>query len=139
MFGRAILSWFVLAAIGIANGVLRGVTYGRFMSDQRAHQLSTFTGVVALFSGAHLMMRGSAGGARDRVLLAVGAGWALATVAFEFSFGRLVAKESWENLLHAYDLRAGQLWSAIPATIFVAPLLIKRLASRQRDSEERRA
>jgi hypothetical protein len=74
------------------------------------------------------MMRGSVAGVRDRALLAVGAGWTLATIVFEFGFGRLVAKDSWEDLLHAYNLRAGQLWSVIPATILIAPLLVKRFA-----------
>lgn len=134
MIKRAILTWFLLAAIGVANGVLRGVTYGRLMSDERAHQLSTVTAIAALFGGAHLMMRSVVAGVRDRTLLAVGAGWTLATIVFEFGFGRLVAKESWEDLLHAYNIRAGQLWSAIPATILIAPLLVKRLAS-SRDND----
>lgn len=135
MIKRAILTWFVLAVIGVANGVLREATYGRLMSDERAGKLSTLTAIAALFGGAYLMMRGSVAGVRDRALLAVGAGWTLATIVFEFGFGRLVAKDSWEDLLRAYDVRSGELWSVIPATILIAPLAIKRLSRGARVGE----
>jgi hypothetical protein len=130
MAGRVILSWILLAVIGVANGILRGTTYGKFMSESRAHQISTVTCSAGMIGGTYLGLGHVAAGARDRTLLAVGAGWALATVAFEFGFGRFVAKESWADLLHAYNLKTGQLWSAVPATILIAPLVVKRLARR---------
>lgn len=131
MLLRMSLSWVVLAVIGVANGILRGTTYGRFFSDRTAHQISTVTCVLGVFLGAYFMLRNTVVGARDRVLLAVGAGWTAATVAFEFGFGHYVARESWQDLLHAYDLRAGQVWSAVPLAILVTPLLVKRIVVRQ--------
>ena len=127
----AILSWIVLAIIGVANGILRGVTYGRFFSDRTAHQISTVTCILGVFLGAYFMLRTTVAGVRDRVLLAVGAGWTAATIVFEFGFGHYVAKEPLPDLLHAYDLRAGQVWSAVPLAILVTPLLVKRLVVRK--------
>ena len=135
MFIRAILTWLVLAVIGVANGILRGTTYGRLVSERSAHQISTVTCVLGMFAGSYLMLRDVVAGVRARTLLAIGAGWTLATIIFEFGFGHFVAGESWSKLARAYDLRTGRLWSAVPLAILVAPLLIRRLArERQREA-----
>jgi len=38
----------------------------------------------------------------------VGASWLVMTVGFELGFGRLVAKQSWEELLAGYDVTRGR-------------------------------
>jgi hypothetical protein len=43
--------------------------------------------------------------------VAVGAGRALATVAFEFVLGHYVNGDSWETLPGAYNPAGGRLWS----------------------------
>jgi hypothetical protein len=129
MTRRAIFTWFVLAVIGVANGVLRQATYGRAVNDLAAHQISTVTCVAGVFTGAYLMMRHSVAGVRDRALLLVGIAWAAATIAFEFGLGHFVNGDSWSSLLHAYDVRAGQLWAAVPFTILLSPLGVKRLVT----------
>jgi len=136
MLIRSVLAWFLLAVIGVANGVLRGTTYGRLVSERTAHQISTVTCVTGMFAGSHLLLRDVAGDVPKRTLLAIGAGWALATVVFEFGFGHFVARESWSKLARAYDLRTGQLWSAVPLAILVAPLLSGRLAAAQTERQK---
>jgi hypothetical protein len=37
--------------------------------------------------------------------------WSSASVAFEFPFGYYVNKDSWSDLLHAYDVQEGRLWA----------------------------
>lgn len=49
------------------------------------------------------------------------------TVAFEFGFGRLVAKQSWHELLGDYDLRRGRTWPLVLAWIAVGPAVVRRL------------
>jgi hypothetical protein len=56
---------------------------------------------------------------RDAVV--VGAGWAVATVAFEFVFGHYVNGDSWQTLRAAYDLTQGRLWSVDVLLIAAAP------------------
>ncbi len=131
MLLRSALTWGILAIIGFANGVIRDMTYGRRVSERRAHQISTATCALGMVAGSYLMLRNVVGGVRDRALLGIGAGWMIATIIFEFSFGHYVADEPWSKLARAYDLRTGQLWSAVPLTILISPLLSKRLAVRE--------
>jgi hypothetical protein len=51
----------------------------------------------------------------------VGAGWAAATVAFEFVFGHYVNGDSWQTLRAAYDLTQGRLWTVDVLLIAAAP------------------
>ena len=46
MFLKYILLWFPMVLIAIFNGVLRQSLYGPYMSELRAHQVSTLTAVV---------------------------------------------------------------------------------------------
>ena len=43
---KYLLLWIPMVFIAIANGVVREAWYGRHLSELRAHQLSTLTGVV---------------------------------------------------------------------------------------------
>ena len=51
----------------------------------------------------------------------VGAAWLAATVAFEFGFGRAVAKLSWEELLADYNLARGRTWPLVLLAIAAGP------------------
>ena len=117
-----ILLWFPLILIGVANGVLRETTYGKRMSELRAHQLSSLIGVV-LFYGAFRLILQAYPTTSAAHALAVGAVWLLMTVAFEFGFGRWAAGHSWRRLLHDYDLTAGRVWGLVVLAIFLAPLV----------------
>lgn len=136
MLLRSIVTWLVLAVIGVVNGIIRGTTYGKFVSERTAHQISTGTCTLGMVGGSYLLLRNVVGGVSDRTLLGVGAGWALATVIFEFGFGHYVAHEPWAKLARAYDLRSGQLWSALPLTILLSPLLVKRLAAGRKTGDD---
>ena len=109
---RWLAAWVGGAGIGVANGILRETTFGRRLSERAAHQLSTATAIGA-FAGyfAALQRRWPL---RDRgEALSVGAAWAALTVAFEFGFGRLVAKQSWDRLLADYDISQGRTWPLV--------------------------
>jgi hypothetical protein len=55
----------------------------------------------------------------------VGAGWAAATVTFEFLFGHYVNGDSWQTLRAAYDLTDGRLWTLDVLLIAAAPALVR--------------
>lgn len=116
-------AWLGGAAIGVANGVAREATYGRRVGERTAHQVSGVTAAAAfglLFAG--LQRRWPLRDTREA--LGVGAAWTAMTVGFEFGFGRLVAKQSWAELLEDYDLRAGRTWPLVLAWIGVGPAVI---------------
>lgn len=113
-------AWCGFAAAGIANGTAREALL-RPAVGRAADPLSVATLSSAIVAGTRLFVRRLAPRASRGELVAVGAGWAAATVAFEFLFGHYVARESWSALLANYDLRRGRLWPLVLLTLLVAP------------------
>ena len=54
-------------------------------------------------------------------------GWLALTIAFEFAFGRLVAKRSWDELFQSYRFEGGDLWPVVLVIVAIAPLLAAKL------------
>jgi len=54
-------------------------------------------------------------------LIALGIGWAAATVLFEFGFGHWVAGHPWSRLVADYDLLAGRIWVLVLLTLLIGP------------------
>ena len=116
-------AWGGVVAAAFVNGSLHRV-YAPLMPELTATQLSE---VLLPLLVAPWVLRverrhplpdyGSA--------VAVGTGWALATVAFEFVFGHYVNGDSWDSLLAAYDVTHGRLWSLDVVAIAAAPLLAR--------------
>ena len=59
--------------------------------------------------------------ASTREALQVGGAWLALTIAFEFAFGRLVAKQSWPELVTDFNLARGRTWPLVLAWIAVGP------------------
>jgi hypothetical protein len=57
----------------------------------------------------------------------MGLAWLAMTVLFEFLFGRLVARNSWGELLQAYNLSTGNLWLLVLLVIALSPFLVAKL------------
>jgi hypothetical protein len=126
MFLHYLLGWIPMMLIGIMNGTLREITYGKYLDELRAHQVSTVTGVVLLglyiWGLIHLL-----GVESPMQAIEVGLLWLGLTVAFEFLFGHYVAKQAWSQLLGDYNILAGRVWIVIPIWITIAPLLFYQL------------
>jgi len=122
------VAWIPMVVIGIANGVLRQSGYGRFMGELRAHQVSTFTGIVLFLLYIWVVsLRWPFSSARQAV--GVGLLWVGMTVVFEFGFGHYVAHHPWSRLVHDYNLLAGRLWVFVLAAVAVAPYVFFRIRS----------
>jgi hypothetical protein len=114
-----------MAVIGVFNGLLREVGYRAYLSELRAHQISTVSAIALLGAYIWFAMRWWPPVSAVQAL-AVGALWFGMTVAFEFFFGRYVDRRSWEWLLRDYDVRAGRVWVAVPVWIAIAPYIFYR-------------
>jgi hypothetical protein len=123
---RWIQAWPGGAVIGIANGITREATYGKLMSGGAAHQTSTLTAIAA-FAAYFSVLENHWPIETRASALEIGAAWLSLTVAFEFTFGRLVAKQSWEQMLADYNLKAGRTWPLVLAWIGVGPLVVSEL------------
>ncbi len=122
MIWRYGLAWLPMVAIAILNGILRETTYGKQLSESRAHQLSTVTGI--LFLGTYIwFVTGLLGFESLSQALMIGCLWFGLTIAFEFLFGHFVAKHSWHELLADYNLLAGRLWPLVLLWVAIAPAL----------------
>jgi hypothetical protein len=123
---RYVLAWILLLVLAIANGALRQLTFGKHMSELRAHQLSTFIGAVIIGVCICLIIRtwppSSSGQA-----LAVGFIWLVLTMAFEFFMGLVLAHRPLSQVLHDYNLLAGRVWVLFLIWLTFAPWLFYRL------------
>ena len=134
MNGRSVLrqwtaAWVGASLLGIANGALRGATLAKWLDERRSDQISgaTLIGALALYFREldrrwPIPSGGEAAG--------IGAVWVALTVGFEFAFGRAVAKQSWEEMLSAYDLREGGGWPIVLVWIGVGPATVRALCQR---------
>lgn len=122
------VGWLGGAAIGSANGALREGTYGRQLSEPAANRISALTAIAAfaLYFRA-LQRRWPLASAPEAA--AVGAGWVLLTISFEFGLGRKIG-ESWSEMAAEYDLRRGRLWPLVLASLAVGPELARRADQR---------
>jgi hypothetical protein len=126
-----LLAWGGACALGIVNGAARQAFYEDAMGDRKAHAVSTGTLVAALTAYvAGLQHRWPL--VSRRTAIRIGAGWAVATLVFEFGFGHYVGGQSWTELLEAYDVPRGELWILVPVAMLTLPEIIRRLDQRAR-------
>lgn len=130
-----LIAWPGLAALGVANGALRELTYQPWVGERTGHQVSTVT-LLALIAGYAWWLQRRWSLMSGRQALTVGAAWAAMTIAFEFSFGHYVAGSTFAELWADYDFTAGRLWVLVPLGIALAPLLARQLTAPADDPAE---
>ncbi len=126
---RWIAAWGGGALIGVANGVLREATFAKLLSERAAHAASGATAVTA-FAGYFSALQRRWPIPTTGEALRIGGSWLAMTVAFEFGFGRTVAKQSWKELLDDYDLAEGRTWPLVLAWIALGPAVVRELQTR---------
>lgn len=114
-----IAAWVGGAAIGVANGAGRELTYGRLVAEPVANRISVAIATTAFLAYFRLLQRRRPLRSRAQALL-VGGAWSSLTVGFEFSLGRAQGK-SWRELTAEYDLSRGRLWPLVLLTILLGP------------------
>lgn len=123
--GKYVAVWVVMLLVSVANGATRDVTYGRYLDELAAHQVSTACGILLLglviwLSGAFVPITSG------RHAIAVGLFWAGLTVAFEFLFFHYVGGHSWSALLANYNVQEGRVWVFVVLWIAIAPYVFFR-------------
>ena len=128
-FYKLILCWFVFPFVGILNGALREATYKNFVGDLSAHQISTATGIG--FFGIifyFIFKKWKIESIKHAIL--IGVIWLGLTMLFEFGFGHYVMGNSWQKLLHDYNLAEGRVWSLFLLWITIAPFAFCKIFKR---------
>ncbi len=117
------LAWFPLVILAILNGALREKGYRRYMSELRAHQLSTLIGVVLV--GIYVwIMEFLWPLENSQQAFQIGGIWLVLTILFEFGFGHYVMGHPWEKLFHDYNIFTGRVWLLFVIWTAISPLVI---------------
>ncbi len=128
-FYKHILWWFIFPFVGILNGVLREATYKNFVGDLTAHQISTVTGI--LFFGIifyFIFKKWEIKSVKHAIL--IGLIWLGLTILFEFGFGHYIMGNSWQKLLHDYNIAEGRVWSLFLVWLTIAPFVFYKMFNR---------
>ncbi len=129
MIEKYLAVWFLLAVVAVVNGTVRQYTYGKFVQELAAHQISTITAILA--SGAVIWAVNRFWPIQSELQAwMIGLSWLVMTSIFEFGFGHYVAGHSWDKLLADYNLFEGRVWSLFLLWVAVLPFVIFKLASR---------
>lgn len=120
MIPKAILLWCAIIPLAILNGILRDAWLAKRMGPAAARFAS---GVIlsALILGFATATIAWLPPLHPKVYLALGGLWLGLTVAFEFSFGRLVARKTWSELSRAYRFEGGDIWPVVLLVVAAAP------------------
>lgn len=118
---KAIAIWFGILLLAIMNGGLReavlipklGLTPGLILSGLL---LSVLILLITYLTLPWLNVQNT------HHLIAIGLGWLILTVVFEFSFG-LLRGMPWSEILDAYTFKDGNIWSLVLLVTAVAPWL----------------
>lgn len=134
---RAAAIWLVLLVVAFAAAALRTGLLEPRIGEPAAHVVGTLAVVITFAVLIWLVTPWVVPDLARRRLAAVGVGWTLATMAFEFGFGHYVMGHSWSRLLADYDLTAGRLWVLVLLTLLLMPVVAGELTRGAREAAGR--
>jgi len=115
--------WLVMAFLAVLNGGFRETVLVSRLGQYRAHVLSTALLVTLIVVVIYSYFAATDVTYTRGQLLAIGAGWTVLTVGFEFLVGFLEGTPP-SVTVGQYNVFAGQVWIAVPLTLLFAPLVI---------------
>lgn len=126
---KSLWIWVAIIPLAIINGIMRESVLVPLIGESYALPMSGISLCIMIF-GVCLFGIPRLGPGSSRTYGIMGVLWVLMTIAFEFVFGMWGAGKSFAELIKAYDITTGNLWSMIVLFVGVSPLLtakIKRL------------
>jgi len=123
---KALLIWFGILILAIVNGTLREAVlipvFGKFSGFILSGALlSIFILAVTYFTLPWF------GAPASKKYFAIGFGWLLLTLVFEFTFGHFLQNKSWPQLFEAYAFKNGNIWPIVLLITAVAPYLAAKV------------
>lgn len=119
-------AWFGMMVLAILNGAIRELLYKPYVGDLSAHQISTITLLVFFTVYLWILMSNWNIGSENQAWI-IGSLWLIMTLIFEFGFGHFIAGNSWDKLLHDYNILAGRVWIFALIWILTAPYVLFRI------------
>jgi hypothetical protein len=127
---RALIVWFTMIPVAVANGALRQFVYGPLIGEPMVHQISCFTAIAAFGALIWIANRRWAFSSSSQAF-DIGLLWAALTVAFEAGLG-LTSGMHWRDIVADYALWNGHLWGLVVAFLVVAPVALVALRTQSR-------
>lgn len=124
--GKALSIWLGILVLAMANGMLRETVLVPAIGRTPGLVFSGVLLSIVILAVAYLALPwlGAMHVART---IAIGIGWVLLTLAFEFTFGRLVQGKPWPEILAAYTFRDGDIWPVVLLVTASAPYVAARV------------
>lgn len=126
VFIYSIFLWISFIFVAIANAALRENVFKLFVGELTAHQLSTVTFILATWVIFYIFFKKLNLQYTNNDLIAIGIGFFVATILFEFIAGHYVFGNSWAKLLADYNIFKGRVWSFVLLSLLSLPWLIGR-------------
>ena len=121
MIRKSLLIWLAIIPCAIINGAFRYLALNPLMGEIYAQTLSGVLLCIILFVICWFLIprigRGTA-----KTYWIIGLLWVILTILFEFGFG-LLTGDTFAELIRAYDITTGNLWSLVVIFTGIAPWL----------------
>lgn len=125
LYVAGLVAWITMLVGAVLNGVLREKILAPRIGSV-ALSLSAVTGALIFTLITYLLLKWLHKVYATQALITLGIIWLLLTVVFEFTFGHYVLGKDWSELWAAYDLRTGNLWSALLLYIVFLPFILAK-------------
>ncbi|MGM0906427.1 MAG: hypothetical protein ACQEVQ_07845 [Pseudomonadota bacterium] len=122
---KSLIVWLGILALAIANGVLREAILIPKLGPVPGIIISGVLLSVLIVGVAYIALPWL-GVKKFKQLIAIGLGWLLLTLIFEFSFGIMQGK-SLAVLLEAYTFKDGNIWPLVLLVTTLAPYMAAKL------------
>ena len=122
MLFKAVLLWFALMLLAVANGTFREFVITPRFGAPVGHVSSTLmlSGLIFLLAWWSIGWMGPRS-ARDA--WTIGLVWLGITIVFEFGFGHFIRHKPWSELLADYAIWNGRIWVLVLVATITAPRL----------------
>lgn len=122
--------WGLMVVCAIFNAGLRQSVLIPSLGETLGRAVSTVTLSAAILVIAYVFLAWSDVERSGADLWLMGLMWLVLTVMFEFGFGHFVMGNSWDTLLHDYNILEGRIWVVVLAVTLTGPYLMGSLAER---------
>ena len=121
MIKKSLLIWLTIIPLAILNGGLREIALNPLMGEKYGQPLSAVTLCLIIFIVCWFCIP-RIGKGTAKTYWIIGLCWMILTVLFEPCFG-LFTNNTFAELIKAYDMTTGNLWSLVVLFVGIAPWL----------------
>lgn len=123
---KIVLTWLIILVFAILNGTLREKYLFLYFEQDTAFLISGILLCVIVFIVSYSCIKWL-GVLRRHHCFLVGLFWLILTLVFEFAFGMLLLNKNFAQMLEAYLLKDGNIWSIVLLFVFLSPCVSRKL------------